>query len=364
MYKKFTELLFRRESYVISNLVLKMKLTCILLFVALLQIRAEGLAQQVTLSVKKAQLSEVISEIKKQTDFDFLYNNSTVEGAKPITVKAKDMNLKDLLNLCFKDQPFGYKVINKTILLVRKEQVLPEIKTVTEQQAQKVTGTVKDATTGETLPGVGIRIDGTSTGTTTDINGGFEITAPSADAVLVVSYIGYVTQKVSVNGQSQLTIKMVKSENKLDEVVVVGYGTRAKGAITGAITTVKADVFENRPENNVFDALQGTVPGVTITRSDGQPGNQGYNLQVRGYSSINGNVPLVLIDGIPGDLGTLNPSDISQISVLKDAAAAIYGARAADGVIIVTTKKGRKGPPTIQYTANVGLKTPDYLKKM
>ncbi|MGZ3874508.1 MAG: TonB-dependent receptor [Mucilaginibacter sp.] len=342
-----------------------MKLTCILLFVALLQIRAEGLAQTVTLSVKKAPLSQVISEIKRQTDFDFLYNNSTVEGARPITVNVKDMNLSDLLNLCFKDQPFDYRVTNKIILLVRKEQLRPENKPlVTAQQAQKLTGTVTDAVTGETLPGVGIRVDGTSIGATTDINGTFELTVPSGDVVLVISYIGYATQKVPVNGQSQLAIKLVKAENRLSEVVVVGYGTRAKGAITGAITTVKSDVFENRPENNVFDALQGTVPGVTITRSDGQPGNQGYNLQVRGYSSINGNVPLALIDGIPGDLGTINPNDISQISVLKDAAAAIYGARAADGVIIITTKKGKKGPPAIQYTANVGLKTPDYLKKM
>jgi TonB-dependent SusC/RagA subfamily outer membrane receptor len=127
----------------------------------------------------------------------------------------------------------------------------------------------------------------------------------------------------------------------------VGYGTRTRGATTGAISTVKSEVFENRPLNNSFDALQGAIPGMTITRASGQPGSQGYTLQIRGYSSMNQNQPLVLIDGIPGDIATINPNDILQISVLKDAAAAIYGARAADGVIIVTTKNGRRGAPVV-----------------
>ncbi|TSJ42639.1 SusC/RagA family TonB-linked outer membrane protein [Mucilaginibacter corticis] len=367
MYKKFTELFFRRDFYAIPNLILKMKITCVLLFVVLLQIQAKSVAQKVNLSVKDASLSTVISKIKQQTDYDFIYNNETVEGAKPITVNAKNLDLKSMLDRCFKEQPFEYEVINKVIVLTRKKQRPSEIEILMPGiivPAQKVSGTVKDAATGETLIGVSIGVEGTTTGTNTDNNGNFSLTVPSAASVLVFSYLGYETQKVTVNDQATLDIKLVKAENKLSDVVVVGYGTRAKGAITGAISTVKSDVFESRPENNVFDALQGAVPGVTITRKSGQPGNQGYNLQVRGYSSINGNVPLVLIDGIPGDFGTLNPNDISEISVLKDAAAAIYGARAADGVIIVTTKKGKKGAPVVQYSANVGLKTPAYLKKM
>jgi len=367
MYKKFTELLFRRDSYVIANLILKMKLTCIFLFVALVQIQAKTLAQQVTLSLKNATLSTVISQIKQQTDFDFLYNNSTVEGSKPITVSAKNLDLKTVLDRCFKGQPFGYRIVNKVILLTPKEQPPAGTELVTQAivQAQKVSGVIRDSVTGETLPGVTIGVEGTVTGTNTDNNGAFTLTVPLATSVLVVSYIGYQTQKVPVNSQSNLEIKLVKVDTKLSEVVVVGYGTRAKGAITGAISTVRSEVFEQRPLNNSFDALQGTIPGMTITRASGQPGNNGkYNLQVRGYSSLNGNQPLVLVDGIPGDLNTINPNDITEISVLKDAAAAIYGARAADGVIIVTTKKGKKGAPEVAYDMNVGVKTPDYLRKI
>jgi TonB-linked SusC/RagA family outer membrane protein len=146
--------------------------------------------------------------------------------------------------------------------------------------------------------------------------------------------------------------------------VVVGYGTAKKADVTGAVATVKQEIFENRPLNNSYDAIQGTLPGVTITKGSGQPGGQGYTLQVRGYSSMNGNAPLVLIDGIPGDLSVINPNDIAEITVLKDAAAAIYGSRAADGVLLVTTKKGKKGAPEVTYTANYGIKTPQYLRKV
>jgi len=185
---------------------------------------------------------------------------------------------------------------------------------------------------------------------------------------LVYSFIGYETQEAAVESKSNIDIRLAPSQKQLNEVVVVGYGTRTKLSTTGAIATVKSEVFENRPLNNAFDALQGNVAGMTITRASGQPGQQGYTLQVRGYSSIN-NIsqtvqPLILIDGIPGDLSTINPNDISQMSVLKDAAAAIYGARAANGVVLVTTKAGKKGTPAIDFTMNTGIKMPTYLRKI
>lgn len=364
MYKKFTELLFRRGSYVISNLVLKMKLTCIFLFIALLQIQAKTSAQQVTLSVKNASLSTVISQIKQQTDFDFLYNNSTIEGSKPITVKGTNLDLKSMLDQCFKGQPFEYRIVKKVILLTRKEEPAAKSGTLAVILAQKVSGVIKDSATGETLVGVTVGVEGTRTGTYTDNKGAFTLTVPSPASVLVISYIGYETLKVPINNQSNLDIKLVKVDTKLSEVVVVGYGTRAKGAITGAISTVKSDVFENRPVTNSFDALQGTIPGLTITKASGQPGGGNFDLKVRGNSSINGNSPLILVDGVPGDINTINTNDIAEVTVLKDAAAAIYGARAADGVIIVTTKRGIKGPPEVTYSANLGIKTPTYLRKM
>ena len=231
-------------------------------------------------------------------------------------------------------------------------------------QSFTVSGIVIDSATNQTMAGVSVSLSGTTSGTVTNAKGAFSIEVPDENAKLLFSFIGYKQQTISVGNKTQLKVIMSPNESRLNEVVVVGYGTRTKGAVTGAISTVKADVFENRPSNNVFDALEGEIPGVTITRGSGQPGNQLYTLQVRGYSSINGNNPLVLIDGVPGDMSTINPNDIAQISVLKDAAAAIYGNRAADGVILVTTKHGKKGPLTVDYTANVAVKQPMYLKKM
>lgn len=230
-----------------------------------------------------------------------------------------------------------------------------------------VQGKVIDET-GAPMPGVNVLEKGTTHGVITDVNGTFSIMLTDAGAALIVSFIGYQTQEIIPDSKSTIDVRLVPAQKQLDEVVVVGYGTRTRLATTGAIATVKNDVFENRPLNNAFDALQGNVPGMTITRASGQPGQQGYTLQVRGYSSIN-NIsqtvqPLILIDGIPGDLSTINPNDISQLSVLKDAAAAIYGARAANGVILVTTKAGKKGTPTIDFTMNMGIKTPTYLRKM
>jgi len=365
MYKKFTELLFRRDSYVFSNYILKMKLTIILMAIMFFQVKAEIFAQKISVVANKASLSEVIAQIRTQTDYDFLYNNQTLQDAKLITMNVKNLDFKKVLEMCFKDQPFGYVIHNKTVLIVDKPAEKP-VQVANEVQKQTVSGVVQDSATGELLIGATVGIEGTTIGTLTNVQGAFTLDAPASTSVLVVSYVGYQSQKIVVGNQTNITVKLVKIETKLEDVVVVGYGTRAKGAVTGAISTVRSDVFENRPVNNTFEALQGAAPGVTITRGSGQPGNQGYNLQVRGYSSINGNVPLVLIDGVQGELGTLNPSDIQDITFLKDAAAAIYGARAADGVVIVTTKKGKKGngKPEVGYTLNFGIKQPNYMKKM
>ena len=230
-------------------------------------------------------------------------------------------------------------------------------------QSDPVTGMVKDINN-TPLIGVNVIEKGTSNGTTTDFDGNFSITLTTDNPILEFSFLGFISQNKEVNAGQTLNIVLEDDISKLNEVVVVGYGQKEKGAVTGAISSVEKEAFEKRPVANTFEALQGTLPGVTITRASGQPGNQGYSLQIRGYSSINGNAPLVLIDGIPGDLSILNPNDIEKVTVLKDAAAAIYGARAADGVILVTTKKGNKGKPKINYSANFGIKQPAYLRKI
>jgi len=361
MYKKITELLFRRDSHVIFNLIFKMKLTCILIAVTLLQVRASTWAQRVTISVKNAPLSAVIAQIKLQTDYDFVYNSTAIEGAKPITLEAKNLEIKNVLEQVVKGQPFEYQINNKVILLSRKELPRPAINLVVEQ---KISGLVRDSSTGETLPGVSIAVEGTTLAVISDNSGAFTMSVPAPNVVLVFTYIGYQKQRIPLNGRTVLDIRLSREDAKLSEIIVVGYGTRTKGAVTGAISTVKTDVFENRPVTSSFDALQGTVPGLTIAKNSGQPGGRNFDLKVRGNSSINGNAPLVMIDGIPGDMNTINVNDIAEVTVLKDAAAAIYGARAADGVILVTTKRGRKGPPVVNYSGNFGIKTPTYLRKI
>ena len=229
-------------------------------------------------------------------------------------------------------------------------------------QTIKVSGRVTDKDK-QPIPGVNIVIEGTTTGVSTDAGGDYSIETMPA-STLVFTYIGMVTQKVAVNGTKIIHVTLLEDVQNLNEVVVIGYGTRLKGAVTGAITQTDSRTFEMRPIANTLDGLQGALPGVTITRSSGEPGAEGHSLQIRGFSSMNGNKPLVLVDGVPGNLDVLNPADIESVTVLKDAAASIYGARAADGVMIVTTRSGRKGAPRVSYAFSYGIKTPTFLKKM
>lgn len=229
-------------------------------------------------------------------------------------------------------------------------------------QTLTVKGKITEGSGPLPLPGVSVKIKGTNTATMTDVNGEFSLTAPG-NATLVLTSIGYKTKEVPVNGRTYIAESLEAQSGQLEEVVVIGYGTRMKGELTGAVSKVDSKTFETRPLTNTLNALQGALPGVTVTRGSGRPGAENYSFQIRGASSISGSKPLILIDGVPGDLNLLNPNDISDVTVLKDAAASIYGARAADGVVIVTTKKGKNGTPTVSYSGNYGIKTPEFIKQ-
>jgi len=230
------------------------------------------------------------------------------------------------------------------------------------QQKNVITGKVKGQGNAP-LAGVSVSVQGKPhTGTTTNASGEFSIEVALTE-VLVFEHVGYQKQEVKLGSNAALDITLSLLETELNEVVVIGYGTKIKGELTGAVSKVGSRTFETRPLTNTMNALQGSLPGVTVTRGSGRPGAENYNLQIRGASSMSGGKVLVLIDGIPGDLNLINPNDIAELTVLKDAAASIYGARAADGVVIVTTKKGKKGLPTVQYSGNYGIKTPHFLKK-
>lgn len=223
---------------------------------------------------------------------------------------------------------------------------------------QPVSGKITDDK-GEALPGVSVVLKGTTRGTTTDASGQFKINVPNGNAVLIVSFVGYVRQEIDVNNRSVVNVQLQSDDKALDEVVVVGYGTQKKVNLTGAVSTVDSKALQYRPTATLANALQGVTPGLTVTRQSGQPGAGGVRLQIRGVTSANGNVdPLVMLDGVSvpiETMNTLNPNDIENISVLKDAAAAaIYGAQAAGGVVLITTKKGKAGKVTFDYLAQYG----------
>ncbi|GGK46115.1 MULTISPECIES: SusC/RagA family TonB-linked outer membrane protein [Flavobacteriaceae] len=212
---------------------------------------------------------------------------------------------------------------------------------------------------GSPLPGVNIIIKGTNKGVDTDFNGNYSIEANNGD-VLIFSYVGMKQVNITVGNSNTINITLEEDANALDEVVVIGYGTKSKATIAGAVEVVNSDVLESKAAPTAMSAIQGVIPGVTITRSNGQPGAGGFNINIRGLSSVNGgNSPLILIDGNPSeDLDILNPHDIENISVLKDAAAAIYGSRAAGGVILITTKSGRKGKQVVKFSTNTAFSKP------
>lgn len=233
--------------------------------------------------------------------------------------------------------------------------------TIIVQQEDKipVKGKITDMA-GEPIIGASILEKGTTNGIITDLNGGFSLDV-SPGAILVISYIGYAKQEVKVIPGKTLKIKMKEDAELLDEVVVVGYGTQKKVNLTGAVETIESDVIENRPIRSATDALQGTVSGLTVSSGTGKPG-EFASFKIRGNTSINSAGALVIIDGMPGDINVVNPQDIETISILKDAAsAAIYGARAAEGVVLVTTKKGASEKVKVEYTGNFSFNSPTRL---
>lgn len=225
-----------------------------------------------------------------------------------------------------------------------------------ENQDIVVTGIVASKEDGLPLPGVNIRVKGTNIGAVTDFDGNYSIKVPSSESILVFSYIGFVSTEVAVGNQKTVNVSLQPDVAALDEVVVVGYGTQKRATVTGAVETISSKAFEDRAITNVGLALQGQTPGLVVTRSSSRPGNEGLSFSIRGASSVNGSNPLIIVDGVPvlnnQSFQNMNSDDIESISVLKDGSAAIYGSRAANGVVLVTTKRG-KGELKVDYSANV-----------
>nr|WKN35434.1 TonB-dependent receptor [Tunicatimonas sp. TK19036] len=250
------------------------------------------------------------------------------------------------------------KRIEATYILLSEDHTKPEAQPLTMLM---VTGQVTSAADGIGLPGVNVLVKGTSSGTVTDAEGKFSVNAPNQNDTLVVSFIGYITQEVPLNGRSEITITMAEDVTSLNEVVVVGYGTQERAEVTGAISTVSGEQLTSRPVTNTSAALQGRSPGLMVMNQGAAPGAEDVEIRVRGIGTLNNSNPLVLVDGIEQSLGTIEPQNIESISVLKDAASsAIYGSRAANGVILVTTKRGAETGTTVSYNTFLGIQNPSF----
>ncbi|WP_236263892.1 TonB-dependent receptor [Dysgonomonas sp. Marseille-P4677] len=337
-----------------------MKITTLLLFVGILSIYAENTFSQnarVTINKKNTQLEKVLNEIEKQTDYLFIYNDK-VETNQRVSVNANTKPVSQVLNDLFKDTNVSYSMEGSHIILSNKNESYNTNSSSPQQEGKTIKGKVTD-TNGEPLIGVSVTVKGTTVGTVTDIDGAYTLKVSDSNATLVFSFIGFQAQEIALNGQSNINISLAEDVTLLDEIVVVGYGTMRKSDVTGSISTAKGDDMVKSQNFSAVENLRGKASGVNIFSNSSQPGAYSNRVVIRGMSTINSSSdPLYVVDGVVmSDFYLLNPNDIESIEVLKDAsAAAIYGARGANGVILVTTKRGNKGEGTmVSYQGSISL---------
>lgn len=336
-----------------------MKLTCALLFAASLGVYATGNAQtmRVNIQVDNVSTEKVLSEIEKQTDYLFIYNKKEVDLKKKTSVNAINKTTAEVLSTIFEGTDIIYAIEGENIMLMRKEKNLAVVPDAV-QQDNKITGTVLDPT-GMPVIGANIKIKGTANGTITDMDGKFSLEVPKG-GTLVVTYVGYANQEISVENQKNLSITLKEDSEALDELVVVGYSTQKKVNLTGSVSTVSFnDKLTSRPVTDVSQMLNGASPGLQIMQSSGEPNAESFSYNIRGVGTLNSSSPLILVDGMEQSISMVNPSDIASVSILKDAAScAIYGNRGANGVILITTKSGSDGKISISYDGTVSYNEP------
>jgi TonB-dependent starch-binding outer membrane protein SusC len=337
----------------IKKILRVMKLTLFLVILCTAGLFAKNSYSQesiVDLRMKNVSVNQVLLEIEKQSDFRFFYNKSQINTDRKVNISASRVKISELLNNLFEGSDVAYTVIEKHIVLVSKSLVVGK---GNEAQQIVVSGTVKDQKSGSAIPGVNIKISGSKEGTITDLDGNFELKVSDANATLIFSFIGYKPQEVSLAGRTKLDVVLEEETKSLDEVVVIGYGTQKKKDLTGAVSVVNATDIKNVTATTLGEAMQGLATGVTV-KASGKPGAEA-SIEIRGIGNFSNNSPLYVIDGILVDANRdFNMNDIESVQVLKDAsAAAIYGSRAANGVIIITTKKGKEGPMKVDFSTKL-----------
>ena len=339
-----------------KTILLAMKLTCILLTVAFLQVSAKGTAQSVTLSGKDVPILKVFEVIKNQTGYVFFYDASLLQQAKPVNINVKNKPLEAVLQEVFTEQPLNWSIVNKTITITPKAPPVADITATNTYLAPLLTtikGRVTD-TNGQPLNGATILVKGTKDGTNSDAGGNFSIDA-TPNSILIISYVGYETVELALNNRTTLSVQLKQVTIVGEQIVVVGYGTQRKRDLTGSVSSVKGEDIAKQPGTNPIGSLQGKVAGLTVANS-GRAGASPV-VRIRGINSTNSASPVYVVDGILHDnIDFLNPADIESIDVLRDPSSiAIYGLRGANGVIAVTSKKAAKGQSRISLQSSVGL---------
>ncbi|HEY4208765.1 MAG TPA: SusC/RagA family TonB-linked outer membrane protein, partial [Puia sp.] len=328
-----------------------MRLTIFLLITGLMHSQAAVYSQgRFTIHEKNITLGKVLKEIESSSDYSFFYRMDQIDLRQKVDIAVRDGDIGLVLKQALKRQSLSYDIVGKIVV----------IKPTTDHSSIKpipIRGVIMDSVTHQPLGGVSVMVRGSRKGTTTNEKG--EFTLPVSDsAVLIITFVGYQPLEMPVDASGSMQIFLRPANKGLNEVVVVGYGTQKRSNITGAVAQVDSKMLEDRPVGNVGQALQGVIANLNINFADGHPGSPA-KLNIRGFTSLNGGAPLVIIDGVPGDINLLNPSDVETISVLKDASsAAIYGGRAAYGVILITTKHGGKGKVQVNYTGNYSVAAP------
>ena len=335
------------------QILLSMKLSFLLLFLSLLQLSANVYSQNMFISLntdKNYTVKELFQTIEDKTTYRFFYNDDLADLNKTVSVAEQSIQVKDLLNLIFSGTTVSYKMLENDMIIVALKNVL--------HQGITITGIVTDGP-GESIPGVNVMIKGTSMGVVTDTNGKYSINVPDTDAVLIFSFVGYVTREIAVGNRTTIELTLEEDTRLIEEVVVVGYGSVKKSDYTGAISVIKEKDLKRTPATNIGTMLQGLGTGVQIAKSGGgnHPGNT-PSIRIRGTRSLSGgNDPLIVVDGIPfdGGINEVNPDDVASIQILKDASAtAIYGSRGSNGVILINTLRGADGEARISYNGYVG----------
>jgi hypothetical protein len=325
----------RYRSIFLHHVLLKMKLLTFVLFVALTQVSGVGFSQKILLDKRNIPLGSAFKEIEKQTDYLFLYDKVEVPVDRRVSVNVQNATIDETLKQLFKGLPLSYKVFNSSIV-VRRDQTgaqkrfdidpSPEAAVTVQKVVRTVVGRVTDEKD-DGLPGVNIVLEGTSQGTITDIDGRFSLEVPDDKAVLVFSFVGYISQQVIVGNNSNIAVKLMEDTKALEELVVVGYGVQKKSDLTGSVTRLSGKNFENQQKTQLTDMLAGTIAG--FNSNQGTTSSGGGSMEIRGRTSLNANTsPLVVLDGVifNGSVQDIAPSDVETIDVLKDASsAAVFG---------------------------------------